>query len=242
MAHTIPVPPGITMTPAQRLLVDPVTFLQNNLLVVMDPDVWHPKQEQLDKKFRAKLTLADMVEAGYIFRPGPPKRSGLFGSKKPQQAKAEGLYMVQMADAKTDPGNTFLSYICPYKDDRGGSMVLGGDADIMVTAEMSGCTFGIGSQGPLSKARMVMHANAKSAGTEGSINPQAIAQRQMVTGGLGAKARLWEPRQYRRTDNELDTRSTIIGVRSATGEWNFYAQKYNADMEGRTLLGTVKIC
>ncbi len=242
--HKIPVPAGITLTPAQRLVIDPVNFLQNNLLIVGDQAVQHPKQAQLDNKLRAKLTLLNMEDDGYTIRPGPAKISHLFGSRKTRKAPAEGLYRIVMASEKTSPADTFLSYICPYQDDIGGTMVLGGDADIMVTAEMTGCTFGIGSAAPKSGARMVMHANAKMAGTEESADPQAKAQRQMVTGGLGANATLWEPRQYRKFDSrkDIDTRSTIIGVRSHQGDWNFYAQKYNADPDGRTLLETVKIC
>lgn len=240
LVHTLPVPAGITMTPAQQLLVDPVTFLQNNLLIVHG-ELWHPKQSQLDNKHRVKLKLYNMEDDGYFLEPGPGMFSRLFGSKRTQKAPPQGMFRVELADANTSPQDAFLSYVCPYQEDVGGTMVLGGDADIMITAEMTGCTFGIGSAAPKSGARMVMHANAASSGTAKSAAPQAKAQREMVTGGLGANAALWEPHQYRRS-SKTDNRSTIIGVRSPQGDWNFYAQKFIFNGLGRTLLETVKIC
>lgn len=188
------------MTPIQKLLADPVEFIKNNLLIVTDPNVWYPSEiSMVDDKRRAKLALVDMTKEDYVIRPGPSKWSRLFGSRATKKTSAEGLYRVVMAPKDAKPEDVFLSYICPYKQDMGGMMVLGADADIMVTAEMTGCTFGIGSEGAITKTRMVMHANAASSGTRESFAPQAKAQQQMVTSALGSNAHLWAPRKYRKT-------------------------------------------
>src|SRR5262245_25012528 len=38
----------------------------------------------------------------------------------------------------------FPAYICPYADNATHCKMLGGDADVMFTGDMDGCTFGVG--------------------------------------------------------------------------------------------------
>jgi hypothetical protein len=233
------------MGAARNFAKDPYGFLQSNMLMVTDPDIWYPKQQQLDSRFRAKLTLIDMVEEGYSIRPGPKKRSSFFGLRSTEVASAKGLYRVVMAGPNTPVSDIFLAYICPFKKDAGALSFLGTDADIMVTAEMSGCTFGVGSACPKTGSRMVMHANSWSQATSGDDDgsaPQYAAQDDLVSSGLRGTDAMWRPNQYRKVTDVADVRSTIIGVRGKKPPiWNFYAQTYDAGADDRQLLSITKI-
>lgn len=240
------------MTAAQQLVQDPVNFIHQNVLIVTDPAIWEPQIADLDNQGRARLALVDMVANGYVGNAKRSKASKFFGriTGRGTQKPARGLYSVIMApQSATD---TFLAYICPYRADAARGMVLGGAANIMVTAELTGCSFGIGMAGG-GGSRLVMHANAsgQAVGTVGGavdMKPQAKAQKQAIKAGLSSP-KIWKPGQYRKVDdnNDIDVRSTVIGIRTqGSGNWHFYAQVYNADNSGttptRTMLNVVKIC
>lgn len=233
------------MSAASELAKNPYGFIQNNMLMVTDPDVWYPKQQQLDNKFRAKLTLIDMVAEGYTISPALKRKTSFFGLRKTEVASAKGLYRVVMAGPNTPAKDTFLAYICPFKKDAGALSYLGTDANIMVTAEMSGCTFGIGSACPKTGSRMVMHANSWSEATgegDDGAAPQYAHQDATVSSGLRSTDAMWRPNQYRKVNDVADVRSTIIGVRSnRPSAWNFYAQTYDAGADNRQLLSVTKI-
>lgn len=234
------------MNAVQQLIQDPVTFIHENLLTVQDGKVWYPfagDQKLVDRNGCARLKLVDMTTRGYEIHPGPAKRSSFFAMRKVQPALAKGLYAVEMADEQD--ADTFNAYICPYREDRASAMVLDSHADIMVTAELNNCTFGVGSAAPGSGARMVMHANASglaTAPTRKGYAPQFKQQEADVLGGLGSNASVWRPGNYRKVDmkRDIDTRSTIIGIRGSTGNWSFYAQIFNASMIGRAMIEVKK--
>ncbi|HLZ06972.1 MAG TPA: hypothetical protein VKT80_00125, partial [Chloroflexota bacterium] len=61
--------------------------------------------------------------------------------------------MFQAAD-----GDRFEAYWCPYEDEKVRAVTLGGAADLMFTAKMTGCSFGVGIPAQDGSVR-VAHAN-----------------------------------------------------------------------------------
>ncbi len=212
------------MTAVQELEADPVGFIRHYLLKIAnscnDPP---PQAYQADGTIL--LTLEDVTNIyGGVQR--DRNRKGVYALNNwiqgTTQSKATRIYRVRPAVA-TD-AESFAAYICPYRTDASLSKQLGNAASLMFTAEMSGCSFGIGIQ---SKAGvLVMHSNEARLATQDSTDPQVQGQLQALQTG-NASARMLQPGMYRHVDDDgMDTRSTTLGIRVG-GKWEFWYQNFN---------------
>jgi hypothetical protein len=103
--------------------------------------------------------------------------------------------------------------------------MLGDNADLMFTAEMSGCTFGVGSPGPNGAVR-VCHANDMTAGAGGGASAQQASQLASTNALLGNNAKVFGPDNYRQVTSDFETRATVVGIRGQNGNWEFWAQVF----------------
>lgn len=212
------------MTAVQDLVADPTSFIRHNLLKI-DGSCNDPPQVSYQPNGTIMLTLEDMTnDFGGVMRPrnrkGIPK---LVNSIKGRtQYKATRLYVVRVA-RPTDL-ETFAAYICPYQTNASRQVVLGVAASLMFTAEMTGCSFGIGipnAQGGV----LVMHSNEANLATEQSTAPQAAGQLQQLQ-NANANALMLQPGQYRTVTDTQDTRATTIGI-LVGGDWQFWYQNFD---------------
>lgn len=223
---------GQTLTPAKRFLKDPIKFVNENILLVTDERIWHPEPKHIDSRSIAFLHLVDFKEYYKVTK--KTVKSSFLGLRKTTKSVAIGVYSVHMADANTPVNDIFPAYICPLKMNAGSRSFLGTDADIMITAELTGCTFGVGSADPKTGARMVMHANAMDTATDGGAfsvaHQQAQQDVQIMNGLKGSIDAMWRPNHYKNGPGMEGNSSTVIGIRSQTPPaWSFYAQS----MSGR---------
>ncbi|MGB6474660.1 MAG: hypothetical protein WBF04_11335 [Candidatus Sulfotelmatobacter sp.] len=180
------------MADVDRFLADPVDFMQNN--VVDTPatggslDTGGVKFFTLEKKaYTAKSRERPGVNIPvYLARP--------------------------TSSGGTDP---FDCYWCPYEDGQMKSIMVGNLANIMLTAPMDGCSFGIGSA-TAKGDRMVCHINMK-----GQTNMHG-KQNAILKGSKLAEG-LVDPTIYMAGGNPVHV--TTFGVRNAkTQQWSFYYQ------------------
>jgi hypothetical protein len=229
------------MTYVSELLNDPCGFVRHYYLS-LDPALFVPKQSQLmsDGTVRAKLldktkdyvVYNDVDGSGGIkaqpTRPRNRKGFGLLAAKlggSEQSVKATRCFVVTPADALKED-DAFAAYICPYTPGQTMTKTVGAGADIMFTAEMTGCTFGVGSAAP-DGTRLVCHSNDMASGNLGGAALQQSSQLQKTNAAVpGATA--FQPDDYRKVTPDYETRATIVGIR-LKGAWEFWAQVFDYD-------------
>ncbi len=115
---------------------------------------------------------------------------------------------------------SFKAYIITYITGSTPSTTLGTDAPLAFTANMNGCTLGIGSQANARSAVTVTHSN--SAG-HGSDDANANDQHQQALGVVGVGGALLEPSVYRTHNKQAVT----FGYRSRGQMWRFAYLSYH---------------
>lgn len=154
--------------------------------------------------------------------------------------------------------NAISAYWCPYADDEINATTLAGAADLMFTAKMNGCSFGIGMPASDGSVR-VAHANVStddrldkllqdsfSESLKGkNADPKLLdriasarlqlrtsIQRDQLGGGsgVGNLSTALEPNLYRNMS------TTTFGVRTGT-TWKFYFQIYQTVTTETQLFG-----
>jgi hypothetical protein len=88
----------------------------------------------------------------------------------------------------------------------------------MLTAQMDGCSFGIGS--PSSSGVYVYHSNRSDQPAS-----QEATQTEDLTGKLGGASRIFSPSNYIMERGERVLAATMVGTRSGNN-WRFFAQVY----------------
>ena len=146
----------------------------------------------------------------------------------------------------------FQAYWCPYGGDSVHSVTLASEADLMLTAKMDGCSFGVGQPGNDGTVR-VAHANVQESEKLNQI-AEAMFQAFDPKGqtpemiGLGYQKNMvkqqeqWD--QLNSSDGvngQLSTEITpalyrgltvtTFGVRSSTGKWSFHFHAFNDGVE-----------
>ena len=106
----------------------------------------------------------------------------------------------------------------------------------MFTAELTGCSFGVGMPGPNGERRVV-HANAADKATQDDTTPQVNRQLRMLQRRVGGGQAV-QPRHYRMFDMEtgVEQRATILGVRKGNGRWEFWFQTVQSDLADKRIL------
>ncbi len=200
------------MSDVDRFLADPVDFMQNNFVDTPATggslDTGGTKFFTLEKK---------SITAACTERPGV---------RVP-------VYMARPATGGTD---LFECYWCPYEDGAMKSIVVGNLANIMFTAPMDGCSFGIGSA-TANGERMVCHINMK-----GQSN--MAGKQNAILKGSKLSEGLVDPNIYMAGGQPVHV--TTFGVRDkATKSWSFYYQLATVGMgaTGRdfTLVGVMPV-
>ena len=208
------------MAAVDQLAKDPLAFLEKNILI---PGIYGPPRDSL-KDEPIDLRLVTMPPAD-----GFAKKLG----------ESLGIYIVTVPDlvasivsrGGVDDGKSFKAYFCSYQPGEVFGTTVGAKADFMFTAQMDGCSLGVGNKAG-DGTRLVYHANKGG---------NAAAQQSDLDAKLGAnQAAVLSPKDYRVEAGEGHLASTTMGIRTAaTNDWNFYAQIY-ADDKGMTNFGTRK--
>ncbi|WP_338661548.1 hypothetical protein VQH23_15020 [Pararoseomonas sp. SCSIO 73927] len=223
------------MTAIEELKRDPLAFLRHYALA-LDMPLWDPKPPHLLSDGTVRVTLRDDSDGYTPHR--PRNRVGLgqlmakFGGDS-ERSKATKRFTVKWASA--GDAQALHCYIAPYILNSGRVKTLGTKADIMFTAEMSGCSFAVGSPSSTG-AQSVMHTNASDSG-QISLQQQSTDQHTMAGNALG-QGTIFEPSHYRNSDKE---RATVMGIRKGYG-WRFYAQRFVMTTEaGLGVMDVVRI-
>ena len=128
-----------------------------------------------------------------------------------------------------------FAYWCPYSDDKTYGVVLKDVADYMFTAEMDGCSFGVGSRGR-DGSRLVYHANV-----HGSDRQDQQDKQHSDLANVNASHMILHPTAYRTLGAGLGYRVTTFGLR-LKNKWQFhyqvheYQQQFSINLFGVTRL------
>ena len=212
------------MTAAKDFKDEPLDFMKENVVLVRYgySDEW---KKTLKDFFGSSLiggvvtlTLAPLTGGNTV---AYDKR----GTKLPVYALRNG--------ANKPTNEQIHAYWCPYSANQTLGVMLGDAADFMFTAEMSGCTLGLGSSNK-DGSRMVYHSNLMSSGTTQS-------QDQMTElAKVGVSSTALKPANYR--NQELGPgvlQITPFGVRTM-GKWNLYYQIHSYQTAARIDLMGIK--
>lgn len=113
----------------------------------------------------------------------------------------------------------FYAYLVEYGDNKTPLTVLGQAATLCFTANMNGCTFGIGSQSTATSSLVVTHSNSRGHGSqEGNVSDQRLKAGFVV----GTGGRLFEPEHYRSHGKQ----SITFGYRKPGKKWKFCFLSY----------------
>lgn len=203
-------------TAVAALLKSPLTFMRSNFVRV----------NFVDTRGLHSFTLDDSLGAAQL----------------PDGTLIPGHYLV----AGDGGSGCFTAYWCPYAPSELHSVIVGPAADLMFTANMSGCSLGVGSRTQTGH-RLVSHANCMrtfdviydslvARGTQHAVALLIARSHQQYTQRLALQFRMRndagmttiEPPTYRRDDLEPREvlESTTFGVRdSDANDWAFYVQK-----------------
>jgi hypothetical protein len=110
-----------------------------------------------------------------------------------------------------------------YEDNKSTRGMLTNHSPYMFTANMDGCTLGVGSQSG-DGGCLVSHANLKSAG--GGEGQRFGQQEQLRTEFADQSFRMLQPSSYMKTtDGTVRFKATNFGV-NTNGTWKFYTHKW----------------
>lgn len=142
--------------------------------------------------------------------------------------------LYQVAKAAVNEASYFRSYIADYHQGQTTFTTLGTNphAQFCFTANMNGCTFGLGSQPTPGSAMVVSHGNAANAGANDNIPDylagdtkkalQTAIQYTRAKQGHGITGRVFEPAHYR-----IGQRMSVtFGHRAAGQKWAFHFVGY----------------
>lgn len=209
------------MAAVDQLAKDPLGFLEKNILI---PGIYGPPRDSL-KDAPIDLQLVSMPTAdGFAKKLGEPL--GIYIVTVPS------LVAGIVSRGGVDDGKSFKAYFCSYEPGQVFGTVVGAKADFMFTAQMDGCSLGVGHRGA-DGTRLVYHANKGG----NAVDQQADLDAKL---GKANQAAVLGPNDYRVESGVGHLASTTIGIRTgSTNDWNFYAQIY-ADDKGMTNFGTRK--
>jgi len=184
--------------------------------------------------FEDKLMTATGFTTGRSGAKGKTKERPIikFYHRSPTQPApdaAQGLFNAHYCSMHTDGpmaalGATHHPLPC-------GGVTDNANPDIMLTSQLSNCTFGVGT--PSAGTQLVTHMQPNLGGGHDRNHLHAT-----VTGGFanGVDAIFERENQGANTGyGNLANRSTIVGVRSG-GQWHFYSQSYQGGGAGGDLL------
>lgn len=204
------------MAAVDRFLSDPVDFMQNN--IVSTPEGGAVNQSG-GKKFFTLEKLRGLASS--IERPGAQIST----------------YMARPAGNSGNVEGIFEIYWCPYEDDSMQSTTVGNSANIMFTAPMNGCSFGVGAPAEDGSCH-VAHINMKS-------QNNAWNKQDSILKGSRLGSAIVSPHMYMSADKD-PVHVITFGVRTpSTKEWNFYYQltKMGVGVGGiiKTLIGVFPV-
>ena len=218
------------MSDTSNFVADPLTFMKNNIVQ------------------QTASSIIGTVGDFSLTSNGPT------GTKP--DGKGCNVYSITKAGKS---GESFKSYWCPYSDDHVHSVTLGSESNLMLTAKMDGCSFGIGipaSDGSV----MVAHSNFSTSEVLDKIQSEmmesafstdqdSIAKMKFLEakkssirqkgqhsllesgGGVGTLSSELSPALYR------TLRVTTFGIRDKLGKWSFYFQGYTQNGPNLEMFG-----
>lgn len=216
------------MSPAAELRKDPLAFMRHYYLA-LDPEMFKPKQADTFRDGTVRLKLRDDTSDydGDLTRSRNRSRAGGLLARFTGASTIKVTKKFTLRRASPFDDDAIPAYICPYEPGCTLRTTVGTAANLMFTAEMSGCTFGIGSPTPQG-AVSVCHSNDHAAGSAGGAAGQAAAQLRSTMTALSRGGTAFQPGDYREVTDQYETRATVVGVRKGT-TWEFWAQKFAFD-------------
>ncbi|MDA1075607.1 MAG: hypothetical protein O3A63_12735 [Proteobacteria bacterium] len=145
-------------------------------------------------------------------------------------SKETPIPVYMLSKAKEDEVS-FDAYIAEYVQGKTTPTMLGGDASLCFTANMNGCTFGIGTQATPADSLLVSHGNAAGSkglsGLAGVVKPSTILEIQNSVQHTWARevhgtGQVFEPEHYRTGGRQ----SITFGWREQGKKWKFFFQSY----------------
>jgi hypothetical protein len=229
------------MTATQDFEDDPLSFIRH-YYVVVSKELHKPAQKYIGDDGTVMIKLEDTTSdylAKNVTRPRNRKGLGKLAAKYGgigQSVKVTRQYTIKLASSSDT--DAVPAYVCPYVMGETHTAVVGNGAKLMITAEMTGCTFGVGST--TTTGRMVCHSNDADAGQDGGAAGQEAAQQGATRDALGEAGQLFEPNQYRSATTTVDTRAAIVGFQDGA-DWQFWAQVFLFTGMGRVDLNVIQI-
>jgi hypothetical protein len=143
-----------------------------------------------------------------------------------------GCGVMALAQAQSTDAGAFATWICDYEANDIKYATLSNARPFCFTAEMNGCTFGIGSPSP-GGVITVSHANAVGPGG-GNLTNQVAEQRSMTSAVMPDWVRLFQPFDYN-FSGQIFTKvpvgmganlnTTTFGVLNGNN-WTFWYQQH----------------
>lgn len=205
------------MGAVDRFMSDPVEFMMNN--VVSTPEGGDVNKTG-GKKFFTLDKLAGTAKS--VERPG-------------------ALIPTYMCRPGSGPEGVMEIYWCPYQDDTIQSTTVGNEANVMFTAPMNGCSFGVGSVTD-DGSRRVAHINMKS-------QPNAWDKQDRILKGSKLGDTIISPHMYMGSDKD-PVHVITFGVRDPKAKemadrWRFFYQLTKMSVDsgalGKLLIGVFPV-
>lgn len=128
----------------------------------------------------------------------------------------------------------FEAYLVEFAPGLSPTTTLGSKANLCFTANMNGCTFGIGSQAKPGDSVLVTHSNSRGMGSQ---EANTADQRTKASAIVGVGGRLFEPEHYR-----IGTKQSItFGYRMPGKLWKFGSLSYKMDGNRVMTYGAKKV-
>jgi hypothetical protein len=119
----------------------------------------------------------------------------------------------------------FAAFFCPYEPNKTLGTTVTNGARLMFTAEMDGCSFGIGSPAN-DGSRLVYHANRNVGGGAPQLNAQDQDLRTWFRNQHTFIHGVLSPVDYRRSSKGTFYEATTIAVADNHNQWSFYSQRH----------------
>lgn len=202
-------------TAVDFFLDNPIDFMSNNIVVTPEGG------GNLDTGGVKYFTLTKLASTGKSVE-RPNANIPCYQAHPTSQIGANGM---------------FLTYWCPYVEGSTRSTMAANSANILLTAPMNGCSFGIGSAAANGE-RLVGHANAKGQPDSWTLQNKVLRVSKLTAATVN-------PSVYMNVAGNDPVLVTTFGVRDPKkNSWSFYYQlntTATGNQLGKTLIGVYPV-
>ncbi len=187
---------------------DPVTFLQNNLIV---HNAIEPFTSETEDPEEREFTFVERMINGRQAKAIKRNQDGSYSEMRVVELQLYGSTMETRAGPKSKHSHPLVSHYLPYMRGRAIGVHMGNDRPFMFNHSLTGCTLALTKEGATAS---VMHIADNLSAAQKDLHRQQFFGNRPV-------------RQFVEKEYSAAAMTHVVGIYTKQHGWRFYAQGYD---------------